>query len=66
MINFENDDPEMNAAIEKAQETLPIFIQTFQDPSPTMTDFSLKVKFPYGDEDGVEHIWMGELEYQER
>ena len=55
------DDPDMNVAIQRAQETLPLFIAAFRSPKPTQTDFSIKVKFPYGDDDSIEHMWVSEL-----
>ncbi len=63
VINVAEDDAEMNNAIAKAQEALPLFIKAFQSPSPTQTDFSIKVRFPYGTDGAAEHIWIGELTY---
>lgn len=59
-----NDDIEMNTAIQKAQETLPSFIQAFQSPTRTQTDFLIKARFPYGNGNDAEHIWIGDLSYK--
>ena len=58
------DDTEMNAAILEAQETLPLFIQAFQNPKSTQTYFGIKAKFPYGDGDSAEHLWLSDLSYK--
>jgi uncharacterized protein YegJ (DUF2314 family) len=63
VINVAKDDADMNAAIAKAQETLPLFMEAFQSPAPTQTDFSLKVRFPYGSSGGAEYIWIDDLIY---
>ena len=63
VINFTNGDADMNAAIAKAQETLPLFMEAFQSPTPTQADFSIKVRFPYGGNGAAEHIWINDLTY---
>lgn len=56
-------DEEMNAAIQQAQDTLPLFIGAFQAPTPTQTRFSIKVRFPFGDDDEAEHMWVSDLSF---
>jgi uncharacterized protein YegJ (DUF2314 family) len=45
VVTVKNDDPQMAAAMAKAQETLPQFISALQLPSPSQTDFMIKVGF---------------------
>jgi uncharacterized protein YegJ (DUF2314 family) len=54
-----SEDAEMNAAIQQAQDTLPLFITALQSPKPTQTQFLIKAKFPY-DHDGIEHMWISD------
>lgn len=61
VINISNEDVEMNAAIQKAQETLPIFIEAFLNPKPSQEFFTVKVKIPVGNDGSAEHIWISEL-----
>ena len=63
--NVASDDALMNSAIQRAQETLPLFIVAFQSPKPTQTYFSIKAKFPYGDAGAAEHIWLGDISFTE-
>lgn len=60
VIDFATDDPEMNAAIDKARATLPDFWARFAAPGPNESDFSLKL----GISDGVntEHFWCGSIQ----
>ncbi len=44
-------DPEVNAAMDKAQKTLPDFLAAISNPDA----FNLTFKFPLG---GTEHIWV--------
>jgi uncharacterized protein YegJ (DUF2314 family) len=55
VINVDDDDAKMNAAIAKARETLPHFWQVFEKPERGETDFALKVKITDGNR--VEHFW---------
>lgn len=55
VIDVSADDPEMNAAIAKARETLPQFWETFDRREHDETDFALKVKITENKE--VEHFW---------
>lgn len=60
-----SEDAEMNAAIQQAQATLPLFIQALLSPEPTQIHFSIKAKFPYGDDDSAEHMWISELTFSD-
>lgn len=44
-------DPEVNAAIEMAKQSLPSFLSALNDPD----SFNMTFKFPLG---GYEHIWV--------
>jgi len=63
VISVAADDPEMNAAIQEAQDTLPLFIAALQAPTVTQTYFAIKVSFPYGEVNEAEHEWASELSY---
>lgn len=56
-------DEEMNAAIQKARDTLPLFVEELKNPKPTQTSFSIKAKFPFNDNGGAEHLWIGGVTY---
>ncbi len=60
VIDFEDSDAAMNAAIADARATLPIFFAVFDDPGGQATDLSLKVAVPVGN-GGHEHIWTGQI-----
>ena len=47
-------DPEVNAAMDKAQKTLPSFLTALNDPYA----FNFTFKFPLG---GTEHIWVKQV-----
>lgn len=53
----------MNAAIQRAQETLPQFIDALQYPESPDLYYSVKVRFPYGSAGAAEHLWVGNLAY---
>jgi uncharacterized protein YegJ (DUF2314 family) len=58
-----SSDAEMNAAIQQAQATLPLFIREFQNPKPSQIYFGIKVQIPYGDGNSTEHLWVSQLSY---
>jgi uncharacterized protein YegJ (DUF2314 family) len=60
VINVEDDDPAMVAAIAKARSTLPQFWQAFAKPARGESEFSLKVKIT--DKKGTEHFWANDIE----
>jgi uncharacterized protein YegJ (DUF2314 family) len=57
------NDREINAAIDRAQETLPQFIQELQNPGQRYGNSMIKVRFRYGSKDSAEHMWMGKLSF---
>lgn len=60
-----SDDKEINAAIARAQETLPVFIDQLENPISTYTNSMIKVRFPYDAKGSAEHMWMGNLSYSD-
>lgn len=59
IYNVEEDDAEMNKAIEKAKQTLDSFDYAYKNYTRVFTFFGLKKKF---EENGnVEHIWIGNI-----
>ncbi|WP_254510986.1 YegJ family protein [Anatilimnocola floriformis] len=59
-VNVQGDDAEMNAAIEKARETLPNFWEAFEKRDRGVGDFAIKVRIT--DANGVEHFWANNVE----
>ena len=58
VLHAEQNDPEINAAIERARAELGTFEAAFNAPKPTQTKFGVKVALPHAG--GVEHIWLAE------
>lgn len=56
-------DEEMNAAIQRAKETLSLFVVELQNPKPTQSYFSIKARIPYGDSGAAEHLWVDHVSY---
>ena len=57
IIDVDSANAEMNAAISKARASLPTFWSSYDAPTASETDYSLKVRFPTP-RSGEEHIWM--------
>jgi uncharacterized protein YegJ (DUF2314 family) len=53
-------DPDMDAAIRKARETLPDFLRLARTPSPTITSLAVKVAIPAGNDN--EYFWISPFE----
>lgn len=62
VVYFENDDSEMNAAIEEARKTLPEFQKALLSENPDYTDFAIKQRFDNADGNG-EHIWLSDITF---
>jgi uncharacterized protein YegJ (DUF2314 family) len=60
VVNIPSANVEMAAAIAKARATLPTFWASYENPKPSEIGHSLKVRFPYGTNNG-EHIWMADV-----
>lgn len=61
VMAVKNDDPEMTAAMSRAQETLPQFISALRLPSPSQSDFTIKVGFT--DAGDTEYMWVTPVTY---
>lgn len=51
-----DDDPQMNAAMDKARSTVNTFIAALQSPQPGQSGFT--VKMPFSDGPHTEHMWL--------
>jgi len=60
IVDVPTSDPVMAAAIAKARATLPEFWASYENPKPSETGYSLKVRFPTRGNNG-EHIWMADV-----
>jgi uncharacterized protein YegJ (DUF2314 family) len=60
VINVEDNDPEMMAAIDKGRQTLTNFWQALENPQQGETKFALKVRIE--DENGTEYFWASGIE----
>lgn len=58
-----DDDQEMNAAIDQARATVDQFIQALEAPTPTQSDFSVKMLIK--DDEHGEHMWIMPVRYEE-
>ena len=56
VIDVEDDDPEMVAAISKARQTVGQFIAAMENPTSVQENFSVKVLVEEGD--AGEHMWL--------
>ncbi|WP_159006535.1 DUF2314 domain-containing protein [Bradyrhizobium sp. S69] len=61
IVKITSADVDMNAAIARARDTLPMFWASFDAPKPSETGHGLKVRFAVGPH-RFEHIWMSEVE----
>jgi|SRR6185436_5801119 len=59
VVSVSSDDPEMNAAIAEARESLPAFWMVYGAPNRGESDFALKVRIE--DRRAVEHFWVTDL-----
>ena len=62
LSSFDSDDSEMNAAIKKARESVPVFLKYLANPNPDQAYFSIKKPFPTTDGTN-EHIWISVRSY---
>ena len=59
VTGFKAEDPEMNAAMQKARDTLPQFEKRLTQPPAAQQHIGLKARF---EEDGeVEHMWVNDV-----
>jgi uncharacterized protein YegJ (DUF2314 family) len=57
----DENDPRMNAAMDKARATVKSFIAALQSPQPGQSDFTVKMAFTDGS--NTEHMWLGSVSY---
>jgi uncharacterized protein YegJ (DUF2314 family) len=62
VYGFDDDAADMNAAIQKARDTVDQFIRDLQDPKAMQIYFSVKKPFASSD-GGNEHIWLTDITY---
>jgi uncharacterized protein YegJ (DUF2314 family) len=63
VYNVGGDDEEMNNAIERAKTSYNEFLEAFSNPDSSSNNYSVKLKFAYGENDG-EHMWLNDLHYK--
>lgn len=61
VIGVADDDPRMNAAIDKARSTVNTFITALRSPKAGQSAFSVKMAFADGAE--TEHMWLMPVSY---
>jgi uncharacterized protein YegJ (DUF2314 family) len=61
ITTVEDDDPRMQAAIEKARSSVDQFIQALQKPKRNQSEFSVKMAFTEGSH--TEYIWLTPVRY---
>lgn len=59
----DDEDPSMAAAIKKARSTVDQFIEAFNDPKPSQSDFGVKLLIEDGDHG--EHMWILPMRYED-
>jgi len=59
LVAFAPDNKDMQAAVKRAQETLPGFLNTLNDHWPSQYDFRIKVHFKEDEE--TELIWLSDV-----
>ena len=56
-----DDDPQMNAAMEKARTSVNKFVAALRSPKPGQSGFAVKMAFV--DSNGTEHMWLSPVSY---
>jgi len=63
IMSFEDDDKEMNSAMEEARKNVETFIVAVSSPKMAQSHHSVKVGFR--DEHGNEYIWLNDVRYRD-
>ena len=63
VVMVAEDDAAMNAAIQKAKQTVSQIIDALSNPQPGQSEFAVKVGVE--DDGGVEHMWVGNIRYED-
>jgi uncharacterized protein YegJ (DUF2314 family) len=58
----DDDDPQMNAAVQKSRDTVDQFIAALDDPGPAQTSFAVKMKISDGTH--TEHMWVNSVRHE--
>ncbi|MGL4422158.1 MAG: YegJ family protein [Gemmataceae bacterium] len=61
VTNVADDDPRMNAAIDKARASVKTFIAALKSPKPDQSAFSIKMAFTDGR--NTEHMWLTTIRF---
>src|SRR5262249_47996283 len=61
VIDVSQDDPKMNAAMEKARSTVGTFTAALASPNPGQRSFTVKV--PFTDGKNTEHMWLSPVSF---
>ena len=56
-----DDDPQMNAAMEKARSSVNKFVAALRSPKPGQSGFAVKMAFT--DSNGTKHMWLSPVSY---
>lgn len=61
------NEGQMDAAIDAAKKDIDIFLSALQSPTATQDHFSVKKPFPWKDGDSTshEHIWMSDVSFKD-
>ena len=62
VVNVEDDDAAMNAAVAEARATVGRFTAALADPAPGQVGFS--VKLPVTEGETTEHMWLDAVRYE--
>ncbi len=62
VVEVENDDKEMNKAIDNARATYPQFLSLLRS-ADDKESFNVKMRFEWGEDNG-EHMWLGDLYFK--
>jgi len=61
VIDVAQDDPKMNAAMDKARSTVGTFTAALASPKPSQKSFTVKV--PFTDGTKTEHMWLSPVRF---
>jgi uncharacterized protein YegJ (DUF2314 family) len=65
VYGVDHDDKTMNNAIAKAVASYDEFLKVLVKPDSNTTEFTVKMKFAYGNEGDAEHMWFNDLHFKQ-
>jgi uncharacterized protein YegJ (DUF2314 family) len=65
VYSVDDDDKTMNNAIAKAVASYEEFLKVLVKPDSNATEFTVKMKFEYGNEGSGEHMWLNDLHFKQ-